>query len=95
MLYLSCTGIFCTSEAPPTTEIRRWRGQRNIVSANGGKNRKKFVFVGREEITRSFSKLIVKGANIFLGSENIPTDGGPAENLALWPMRMLDRTLLD
>ena len=95
MIYMSCTGIFCTSEALPSAEIRKWRGQRNIVSANGAKNKKKFVFIGREEISRSFSKMIVKNHNVFTGTENIPTDGGPSEGLALWPMRLLDRTLLD
>ena len=95
MVYMSCTGVFCTSEALPSAEIRRWRGQRDIVNANAGKSKKRFVFIGREEIARSFSKLIIKGQNVFTGSENIPTDGGPAENLALWPMRLLDRTLLD
>ena len=95
MVYMSCTGVFCTSEALPSTEIRKWRGQRSIVSANGGKNKKRFVFVGREEIARSFSKMIIKNQNVFTGSENIPTDAGPSESLALWPMRLLDRTLLD
>ena len=89
LFYLQVTGVFLTSEATPTNEIRKWNGESAICNLKG---RKKFHFIGRDVMPSSFSKLIVKAPWTFLGADKIPADW-PLEGINLWPIKTGCRTI--
>ena len=90
LFYLQVTGVFMTSEAIPTTELKKWNGERGICNLKGKK--KKLHFIGREILPATFSKLILTQPWTFLGSEIIPGQL-PPEGCNLWPIKTGSRTV--
>ena len=90
MMYMSCTAIFAASESMLQPEARRWTGERSIAQNRG---KKKYRFIGREDEEMFFCKSILDGKNgTFNGLKHIP-HGAPPNNIKLWPLKSMVKTI--
>ena len=89
MIHLQCEGIFITSEAVPSPEMRKWKGGRNVCNQ---KSKKQMTYIGREKEDSFFPKFVVSELACFKGRENLPY-GFPIGEYALWPLTTPNRTI--
>ena len=89
LLHMQCEGIFISSEAIPSPEMRKWKGARSVCNLKG---KKQMTFIGREKVDSFFPKFIITDAAFFKGREDIPY-GYPIGEYALWPLSAPNRTI--
>ena len=90
MVYLSAVIIAKSSEANLLTEARKWKGESSIAI---GRGKKRYTFIGRENITQEVNDDIInRKLGTFKGLHCIP-DAQPLANYKLWPIIGTARTL--
>ena len=90
MVYIECTMVAKSAEAPLPAEARKWTGERSIATTV---NKRQYQYIGRENCKMVINEeLINTKMHIFKGCQNIP-DFPPSDQFRLWPSTGTQRTL--